>query len=280
VRKQSTIHQIRKRMRKKQGQSSNGSEYSVENWNNVRQNQSEFTSQNSLQSQTLSIRQKNQVGFLDQMILENQAQSVINVTLAPGPQNNDDGLTGSEDTNGKLKGRQRRSFGLHGAQNLGSNNNLMNSLDVGNQLFHSNTPQFNYESFIRATSRSSYNDELISNFQQKAYDKDKESADYHLIHNLVDDPVPQLSLSHPLSLIGINSHQMKSGPFSTIEDHRSGVEIIEDDNESQASSEKNKTIAKKKTVKINVENVSKEEDQDSFKSSISSQDEVIQIPLN
>lgn len=111
-------------------------------------------------------------------------------------------MTGSDDTNGKAKGKQRRSFGLHGFlnSNLGSNNNLMASLDVGTQLFHSNTPQFNYESFLRATSRSSYNDELISNFQQKINEREKESADYHLIHNLVDDPVP--SLSHPLSIIG------------------------------------------------------------------------------
>lgn len=71
--------------------------------------------------------------------------------------------------------------------------------------------------------------------------------------------------------------------MSAIEDHRSGVEIIEDDNESQASSENNprrSALAKKKTVKINVESVSRAEDQDSFKSSISSQEEALQIPLN
>lgn len=79
VRKQSTIHQARTKMRKKhggKGQSPNGSEYSVENWVNARQNQSELTSQNSLLSQQMSIRQKNQAAqsaaFLDQMILENQ----------------------------------------------------------------------------------------------------------------------------------------------------------------------------------------------------------------
>ncbi|CDW85374.1 protein kinase domain containing protein [Stylonychia lemnae] len=333
MRKQSTIHQIKKRLersKRQSGQSPNGSEFSVDYWNN-KNNNSDLVSQNSLNSQSVSIQRhkQQQALLLDQLLLTNQltGQGHLNNGKRFSNGNLIDELLSNSDPASREKRLQQLKKGMN-AQTLGI---TLNNLSIINAAaaaagngdafwFHSSTPQFQAESFMRGTSRSSCADEIYSAANFGRQDKDNED----LIHNLVDEPgsnsnsngnnngnnhlqstLPQFgyyqgnmqNIYKVILVDRINLKPMSIGRDDDIYSKRD-IEIVEDDNESQASSQddrlnmrnvnfsrklsskkpskrskKTTTDKQEKVSKIDIENVENESNQDSFKSSLSMEED-------
>eukprot|EP00347_Sterkiella_histriomuscorum_P024516 403330837 len=311
MRKQSTIHQIKKRLKqRKAGQSPNGSEFSADYWNRNGKNDSDVFSQNSMNSQSVSIQQKNkQIQMLDQLLLGTTSSAGQQIQQKRNSNGTLDDLLNNSDQNmkrhmGNKKSLNQQTLGitLNTLNGAGSNagGGASSSTD-GNNWFHSSTPQFQAESFMRGTSRSSGADDGLLGGLLVKQDKGEH---FDLIHNLVDDlPYNQNfgnqnyggNSNGPVPMFGM---QLKPNLISRDDEFsRRDVEIVEDDNESQASSfaegrnttlyQKRKMSSKNQTsnlnkssqmdLKINVENVDKddihEDDQDSFKSSLSMLDD-------